>query len=137
MKKPTEIQQRTLPECFSSGACKVYFAKVLDNRLKFVFDKIMDIIPEGTPVICESPALRNFVEPGVFIIMTSDTINKHKNISHLQALPHVMFKLEELNSINTIPIGFERWQMVFAGPCTPKGGSFQYLCRDSVRDPKW
>ena len=41
-----------------SGASKVYFAKVLDNRLKFVFDKIMDLIPEGTPIICESPALQ-------------------------------------------------------------------------------
>ncbi len=59
-----------------SGAAKVFFAKVLDNSLKFVFDKIMGLIPEGTPVICESPALRNYVEPGVFVIMTSDSINK-------------------------------------------------------------
>ena len=70
------------------------------------------MIPEGIPVVCESPALRNYVEPGVFIIMTSDTINKHKNIKRLQALPHVMFKLEELNNINKIPIGFDngRWR---------------------------
>ena len=90
-----------------SGARKVYFAKVFDDRLKFVFDKIMDLVPDGAPVICESPALRNFVEPGVFIIMTSDTINKHKDINHLQQLPHVMFKLEELNDVRSLPIEFE------------------------------
>jgi len=96
-----------------SGASKVYFAKVVDKRLKFVFDKIMDLIPEGTPIICESPALRNFIEPGLFIIMTSETTNKHKNINHLQQLPHVMLKLEELKSISEIPIGFKdgKWSL--------------------------
>jgi hypothetical protein len=97
----------------NSGAVKVYFAKVLDDRLRFVFDKIMDLIPAGTPVICESPALRNFVEPGVFVIMTSDTINKHKNIKHLQGLPHVMFKLEDLSGISSIPVGFENGRWVY------------------------
>jgi len=90
-----------------AGAEKVYFAKVWDNQLLDVFNKIMEKIGPGVPVICESPALRNFTEPGVFIIMTSETINKHKDIKHLQTLPHVMFKLEELDLIDTIPIGFK------------------------------
>ena len=67
-----------------AGADKVYFAKVWDDQLFEVFNEIMKFIPAGTPVICESPALRNFAEPGVFIIMTSDIIDKHKDISHLQ-----------------------------------------------------
>lgn len=98
----------------SSGAEKVYFAKVLDNRLLFVFNKIMDLIPKGTPIICESPALRNLIEPGLFIIMTSETINKHKNIKHLQELPHVMYKLEELNIVRPLPIEFEdgKWRLI-------------------------
>lgn len=94
-----------------SGAFKVFYAKVLDDSIKSVFDKIIDLVPEGTPIICESPALRNFIEPGLFIIMTSDTIDKHKNINHLKELPHVLFKLEELRELDTIPIVFEekRW----------------------------
>jgi hypothetical protein len=90
-----------------SGAARVYFAKVLDDRLRFVFDKIMDLIPAATPIVCESPALRNFVEPGVFIVMSSYITNKRKNINHLQQLPHIMFKLGELDKLSTIPIGFE------------------------------
>lgn len=99
-----------------SGAVKVYFAKVFDDRLLFVFNKIKDLIPKGTPIICESPALRNYIEPGVFVIMSSETTNKRKDINHLQALPHVMFKLEELNKISEIPIEFEngRWQTISA-----------------------
>jgi hypothetical protein len=94
-----------------SGASKVYFAKVWDDHPLEVFNKIFDMIPPGTPVICESPALRNFIEPGVFIIMSSLTVNKHKNVSHLQELSHLMFKLEELPELTSIPIGFEdgRW----------------------------
>jgi len=90
-----------------SGAHKVYFARVLDNRLLFVFKKIMELIPEGAPVICESPALRNFIEPGLFIIMASNTPNKRKNINYLQELPHVMFKLEELDKTHSFPFEFE------------------------------
>lgn len=92
----------------NSGASRVYFAKVLDDRLKFVFDKILKLIPEGAPIVCESPALRNLIEPGVFIIMSSNTTNKRKNISHLQQLPHVMFKLEELDIMRSIPVLFEK-----------------------------
>ena len=90
-----------------AGASKVYFAKVLDDRLLVVFNKIKDLIPDGTPIICESPALRYYVEPGAFLIISSETTNKFKDISKLQALPHVMFKLEELDGIDSIPIRFE------------------------------
>jgi hypothetical protein len=99
----------------SSGAYKVFFAKVWDDQLKDVFLEIIKDLPSGVPIICESPALRNFVEPGIFLIMTSSTINKHKDISHLQALPHVMFKLEELKDIKSLPIIFEDGKWHTAG----------------------
>lgn len=94
-----------------AGAKKVYFAKVWDDQLLNVFNEILEYLPPHTPIICESPALRNFVEPGIFIIMTSDTIGKRKNISHLLELPHLMIKLEELKNLPALPIAFEngRW----------------------------
>jgi hypothetical protein len=97
-----------------AGAAKVYFAGVLDNKLFVAFTEIMKMVPSGTPVICESPALRDFVEPGLFIIMTSNSINKHKDIRYLQALPHLMINLEELQNTDTLPIGFKDggWLMV-------------------------
>ncbi len=95
----------------NAGAYKVYFAKVWDDRLLTAFNEIMKYIPTGVPIICESPALRNFIEPGVFLIMNSKTINKHKNIKHLQSLPHLMFELEELENTGSVTIRFEdgRW----------------------------
>jgi hypothetical protein len=91
----------------SAGADKVYFAKVRDEGLREAFGEIMKLVDPGTPIICESPALRNFAEPGVFIIMASDSTNKLKDISHLQSLPHVMFKLEEMDNIDKLPLAFE------------------------------
>jgi hypothetical protein len=90
-----------------AGAAKVYFAKVWDDQLFDVFIEIMKSIPDNTPVICESPALRNFAEPGVFVIMNSGVILKHKDISHLTALPHVMFQYEDLERIESLPLAFE------------------------------
>jgi hypothetical protein len=96
-----------------AGASRVYFAKVLDDQLFRVFSEIMKLVPEGAPVVCESPALRHFAEPGVFIIMTSNTINKHKDISNLQKIPHVMIRLEELDSIGALPFGFKNGEWFY------------------------
>ena len=99
-----------------SGAAKVYFAKVLDDRLLFVFNKIKDLIPEDTPIICESPSLRNFVEPGVFIIISSDTTRTRKNISHLLKFPHLKFEFEKLPEMPSITIGFEAGRWIYVPP---------------------
>lgn len=98
----------------SAGAHKVYFAKVWDDQLFEVFNQIMKLMPAGTPFVCESPALRNYAEPGVFIIMTSETIDKYKDISHLIALPHVMFQYEALDTMGTIPVRFGNgcWHLI-------------------------
>lgn len=94
-----------------AGASKVFLAIVWDSDLASVFGKIMTEIPEGTPVVCESPALRKFYEPGVFIIMTSDSANKRQDLRYLLDLPHLSFKLEELDFIEALPLNFndEKW----------------------------
>lgn len=97
----------------NAGAEKVYFSQVWDENLFSAFKKIMEYVSPDTPVICESPALRNFVEPGVFIIMTSGSHYNKKNIKHLQALPHLMIKYEELAEFATLPFTFEngKWHI--------------------------
>ena len=96
-----------------SGASKVYFAKVFDDQLLFVFNKIKDLIPEGIPIICESPALRNYIDPGVFIIMSSETTRTRKNISRYLAFTHLRFELEKLPELSSIPIGFENGGWIY------------------------
>ena len=114
MKRPVRDTGKDTSRMLRAGADKVYFAKVWDDQLLDVFNKIMELVPENIPVVCESPALRNFVEPGVFLIITSETINKHKDINHLKALPHLMLRLEELKDTESLPIEFNagKWSLI-------------------------
>jgi hypothetical protein len=89
-----------------SGASKVYLATVWDSDLAEVFKRIISKIPRNIPVVCESPALRKYYEPGLFIVMTSDTSNKRQDLKHLLDLPHLSFKLEELDLVEDLPVNF-------------------------------
>jgi hypothetical protein len=90
-----------------SGASHVYFAKVTDGDIKEAFMEIMKHIPEGTPVVCESPSLRSYVEPGLFIIMKSSETYNNKDISNLLKLPHVIINLEKLQNTHPLQVRFQ------------------------------
>ena len=90
-----------------AGASKVFFAKVRDHDLVAAFRAIMKHIPEGMAVVCESPALRYYIEPGAFFIMNSDSAHNTKDISRLQVFPHVMLHLDDLARIDSVPVRFE------------------------------
>jgi hypothetical protein len=49
------------------------------------------------------------------MIITSDTINKHKDINHLKELPHLMVKLEDLKNTGTLPLSFENGKWLEVG----------------------
>ena len=89
-----------------AGAERVFFAKVTDNDLLSAFKAILRYIPENVPIVCESPALRYFAEPGIFVIMSSENSYNKKNINQLLELPHVMFHLEDLLRMEKIPVHF-------------------------------
>jgi hypothetical protein len=112
--------QKDTSRMLRAGAARVYYAKVLDDRLLFVFNKIKELIPEGTPIVCESPALRYFAEPGAFLIISSETTDKRKEISELLKLPHVMFKFEELDKISSLHIGFATGEWRIASSQAPR-----------------
>ncbi len=109
-----ETDQRTEKDSsrmLRAGAKKVYYAKVTDASLSKAFSEILSFFPEGTPIVCESPALRHFIVPGLFIIMKSQTSLNTKNINNLLRLPHVLIDLEELEGMSSLPIDIRegRW----------------------------
>lgn len=95
-----------------SGASKVYLVETMDDLLGDVFQKLMKGIPESTPVVCESPALRDHFEPGLFILMNSTKENKRQDLSHLRNLPHLEFNLDAMTGKEDLPIEFRdgRWR---------------------------
>lgn len=98
-----------------AGASQVYYAKVTDNSLSEAFTEIMEYIPGTPPIICESPALRHYVEPGLFIIMSSYVVNKQKDINNLLRLPHVIYTMEKLEKTRSVPISFKNGEWVYEG----------------------
>jgi hypothetical protein len=90
-----------------AGAAEVFLIQVWNANIVKVFNELTGQIPAGTPIICESPSLRNHFEPGVFILMTAATENSRPDLEHLKELPHLGFTLEELASIDSVPVRFE------------------------------
>lgn len=95
-----------------AGASGVYFVRAEDEYLSVAFGRIMEFVPEGTPIVCESPALRYSIEPGMFIIMTSDIKDNQKDIKSLMELPHVEFNLENLAANKELPVSFKTGKWV-------------------------
>lgn len=98
-----------------AGASQVYFAKVTDNNLFEVFAEIIENIPGTPPIICESPALRHYIEPGLFIIMSSVVENKQKDINNLLILPHVTFTMEKMEETRHLPLSFNDGKWIYEG----------------------
>jgi hypothetical protein len=95
-----------------AGARKVFFAKVTDNDLLNTFTEILKFIPDGTPIVCESPGLRYFLNPGIFIIMKSEETYNNKDINKLLKLPHVLMKLNDLNNMERLPFSLSNGKWV-------------------------
>lgn len=58
----------------TAGSKEVYYVQCMDNKLPIVFDKLMKLLPQDSPIICESGSLRQIMKPGIFLI-----INKKNN----------------------------------------------------------
>ena len=64
-----------------AGAARVYYIEVLDAHLKTAFGEFLNILPSQSTIVCESPALINYVRPGVFFIVdNADNKNKKEEI---------------------------------------------------------
>jgi hypothetical protein len=95
-----------------SGAKKVYYIQTIEERINQAFLDVYLSIPTDRPVVCESPSLINYIEPGLFIIMISPSGNNLKKIENLKRFPHIEFTYDEIINGNPLPISFENgiWQ---------------------------
>jgi hypothetical protein len=94
-----------------SGAERAFFAQVSDGYMQEAFSIILKNIPQNRPVVCESPALYKFIEPGVLVLMISDNEAHHKNLQDLRFIPHAEYTLKKLSETESLPFKFNlgRW----------------------------
>jgi hypothetical protein len=82
-----------------AGASKVFLVVSGEAGLGEAFAALIPFLPEGAPVICESPALRRLIEPDLFIIMlhTGRYNSEGKNIDDLIPIADLRFTLQDLD----------------------------------------
>lgn len=65
----------------NAGAAQVFYIECYDEYMKEAFEKFLQIAEISGPIVCESPALRKYVQPGIFIIVDSQSnLNKKKDV---------------------------------------------------------
>jgi len=79
----------------SAGAAKAYYIQAVDNAVIEAFRRLLSLIPEGEPIICESPVLRKFIEPSLFIITDSRSVQNRKETTGLEELADLKVSYEE------------------------------------------
>lgn len=88
-----------------SGAAKVFYVQSEEEGIMKAFTEIYAVLPSEHPVICESPALINYLDPGLFIMMVSPEIKNPKTIYYAKRLPDFEFRINELTA-SELPIDF-------------------------------
>jgi len=97
-----------------SGARKAIYIQASDSFLEDSFLKVYSLIPESNAVVCESPALIRFIEPGMFVYMESSVNNPKGKASWLRD-PDLVFRYEDLGNISMLPIDFVsgQWSLLY------------------------
>lgn len=90
------------------GAKRVFYVQVAEGHLDESFNELLKYIPSESPVVCESPALIRYVEPGVFVIMMSEENNGRKDISEMIKAPHSEYRLAALRLLSELPFDFKK-----------------------------
>ncbi len=99
------------------GAAKVFYIEVLDEYLKTAFEQFLNILPESYLLVCESPALRKYIQPGVFFIVDSErNKNKKKEVLQMRNVPNKWIDtgIEDISAtVDSITIKDNTWKYSF------------------------
>lgn len=64
-----------------AGAKEVFYIEVLDSGLDKAIQSVLEMLPHSIPLVCESPALRKVILPGVFLVVDHpETLIKKKEV---------------------------------------------------------
>lgn len=64
----------------AAGATRVFYVQGSDEKLPQVIEFLRKSIPDGVPIVCESAAMGDYLEPGKLILLSGDLVpvkNQH------------------------------------------------------------
>lgn len=95
-----------------AGASKVFYIETKDDHLFEAFKIFQKITNPSHPLVCESPALKKYIEPGVFFIVDNErNQNKKKDIILLKEKADMWIDTDDIQDIiKKIYLTKDTWQ---------------------------
>ncbi len=114
-----EIYRESSPEgtkdsamMLKAGAKESYYIYSSDNSILQAFNMLISVTGQSSPVICESPVLRKYVIPGLYLLADSSLVTNRKDLSSVNATPDITVILEKpVDVAGMISIGGGKWRM--------------------------
>lgn len=69
----------------AAGAIRSYYISAGSDSVAEAFNELLKQIPSESPIICESPILSLYFNPGLLVITDSDNVLNRKEISEVTA----------------------------------------------------
>jgi hypothetical protein len=86
-----------------AGAYRVFYIETIDEHLLPAFMKFKELTPPGYTIVCESPALRKYVRPGVcFIVDKKNNKNKKSEILNWKNDADLFIRTDRENISNIV-----------------------------------
>ncbi|NQU33750.1 MAG: hypothetical protein HQ521_10985 [Bacteroidetes bacterium] len=86
-----------------AGASSVYFVRCTDNDLPFIYNVLRKLIPDNSPIVCESGSFASSYKPGYHILVVGENADETKEsyISNLDKANKIIlqedFSQESIN----------------------------------------
>jgi len=85
--------QKDSSRMLAAGAFKSFYIESADQQVMQAFETLHSLIPKNSPIVCESPALRTFMEPGIFIITDNEkVVSRKKKVIQQMPFAHLVVK---------------------------------------------
>lgn len=96
----------------TAGASKAYYINADDSSVREAFGWLISRLESTRPVICESPLLRRYITPGLFIIADSNLVEKRKDMAEISGLEDMTVHLDSTTDVTaTISFSDGRWHI--------------------------
>lgn len=94
----------------NAGAKESFYIFASDQNIEEAFNIFLELKSDGYPIICESPVLRRFFIPGLFLIADSNMVSKRKDLTQLMPSSDLLVTLgEEDDQFARILFGPSGW----------------------------
>jgi len=90
-----------------AGATRSLYVQAAKESSVMAFQRLLELLPESSSIVCESPSLAKWIIPGALIIVTGDNITdsgSEKDLSYLDERSAFRIKTSEVDSGLNIPL---------------------------------